>query len=66
MTNATTTTDWWTHLTELAGNGHYAEAEQLIAEAEQVTAAARALIAPRAVSPSHARILRFPITPKRG
>lgn len=46
----TNTSEWWKHLCELAANGpkpgEYEDAERFIAQAEQMTAAARALITP--------------------
>lgn len=56
----------WQRLTVLAANGpkdgEYAEAEAFIAAAERLTNAAREIIRPRAVSPSRARLLRYPVT----
>jgi hypothetical protein len=41
-----------------------AELLEFIAAAEKLTAAARELLRPRAVSPSHARLMRYPMTAK--
>ncbi|GLP75670.1 hypothetical protein TUM20983_27800 [Mycobacterium antarcticum] len=70
----TNTSEWWKHLCELAANGpkpgEYEDAERFIAQAEQMTAAARALITPtpRTTTPAKWRppIMRYPATPSAG
>lgn len=61
-------TAWWQELERLATVGpqadEYEAAEAFIAEAEKMTNAARELLRPRAVTPSRARLMRYPITPK--
>jgi hypothetical protein len=58
-------TAWWDQLCDLADNGpregEYAEAERFIAEAERMVNAARELLRPKAVTPSRARLMRYPI-----
>lgn len=55
-------------LCDLADYGHmpgnYAETGRFIAAAERITNAAREILRPKAATPSHARILRYPIAPK--
>jgi hypothetical protein len=62
--------NWWERLGELATNGpkpgEYAEAEPFIAEAERLIGAARELLRPRAVTPSHARLLVNPVSKANG
>jgi hypothetical protein len=53
----------WDRICTLAEHGpqpgqSYAELEELLTKAEEVTNRARALVQPRAVSPSKARIFR--------
>lgn len=60
-----TPTAWWDRLTELAANGpkpgEEAEAEEFIAAAEKMTAAAKALMQPRALTPAKAaQLMRYP------
>jgi hypothetical protein len=58
----------WARLTDLAANGpqpgEFEAAAAFIAECERLTNAAREQIKPRAVSPSQARLMRYPVTPK--
>lgn len=52
----------WHRLEKLANGGPqvHAQAEAVIAEAERLTAAAKALLHPGAVSPAKARMMRYP------